>query len=123
MKRRLEWLIGDIPEAPVRGLQQHQVTHNATLLARRQEMARRNGKQIVDSFSAVPGLVNSRLDTGVSDELIERFRETLSSSLETGDSGEYRLHLTFQHPDTIDRLAKSLALLSVLNGDTGRRSA
>lgn len=111
LKRRLEVLIGALPDAPVDVSQQQQVAAQLALAERKQKIAAAGGQLLGAAFGFLGELLPRGEETESMRQIAEELRSRLSECLETTGDGQLKMTVTLPDASALDNLARSLAHL------------
>ncbi len=108
LKRRMEVLLGNKPEAPVDESMKEDVEKTSKALARKERMSVAGARMLDAAFTFI-GEMFPQADGPETDELAEELKRKFAGSMEKDEEG--RLKMTFLIPDesAVDRMAKSFA--------------
>ncbi|MBF0104183.1 MAG: DEAD/DEAH box helicase [Deltaproteobacteria bacterium] len=115
LKRRLEVLVGQKPDAPVDMSQEQKVVTEAALIKKRETVAMAGGELLSAAFSFMGEVLTPREKGGdiAGDEqnkkVIEQFKRNLSDCLDRDESGNLKLTVTLPNEGVLEQLAASLA--------------
>lgn len=120
MKRRLEKLLGEKPDAPLD--ESMQTNERDTVTQTREEIASSAGQllaaavQMAGALGAT-GQGKAGASTGPSDEMVDVFRDRLGQCIKTAPDGSQRLTVTLPGPDTLDLFARTFAQFAAMGGN------
>ena len=109
LKKRLEILLGNKPEAAVDESMKAKEEAQAELLKRKERMSQAGGQLLGAAFTFIGELFPERENSEKMDELASRFKERLSQCIEEGPDGQLQMTVTLPDKRTIDDFAESLA--------------
>ncbi len=109
LKRRLEILIGEKPDAAVDESMKEQVEKEAARLERKDRISKAGGQLLGAAFSFIGEMFPETEETDRTAHLTEAFKSKLSECVEEGENGEMKMTVTLPGKDVLDNLAKSLA--------------
>jgi hypothetical protein len=117
LKRRLEVLLGEKPDAP---MDMSLAEQEAGRLARRDRVSQAGGKLLGAAFSFLDELLPRREETEASRRMSAHLRDELGRLVEEDEKGRPRLTFTLPDKSALDNLAATLARLLTPPGD-GRK--
>jgi superfamily II DNA or RNA helicase len=113
LKRRLEVLVGDKPEAPLDASMRARVEEEIAEAARRKrKVAAAGGRLLSAAFEFLGEMVPERPDTPQVEHMAEAFRSQLTQCMEPGEDGDLTLTLSLPDASALDGLARTLARLA-----------
>jgi SNF2 family DNA or RNA helicase len=112
LKRRLEILIGNKPDAAMDESLKKQVEMEASVLARKESVASAGGQLIGAAFAFIGELFPGGKESEQADQLAETFKAKLSEGLERGEDGKLKMTISFPDESAIENLARSLARMA-----------
>ncbi|MBN1129962.1 MAG: hypothetical protein JXA71_13295, partial [Chitinispirillaceae bacterium] len=107
LKRRLELLVADKPEAAIDESERQRVEEEARRLAHRRSVEESGGKLIAAMFSFAASLLPHAADPAP--ELVAQVGEALKQSIETDGDGSVKMTVRLPSADAAGELAKVLA--------------
>lgn len=114
LRRRLEKLLGEKPDAPVDRSLQDRAEETSRRISERREKVAAAGGQLVDAALQLVGELIAGEDRPAPDpETVTRLRDGLSETIERDASGRPRLQITLPDDQALGRFAESLARLLV----------
>ena len=116
LRRRLEVLLGQVPDAAVDESELARRTEEAQRLARREKIGAAGGQLLNAAFSFLGELLPPQEETEQSKRLAEAMKQRLSECLETDEAGQTKLTVTLPDANALDHLAQSLARLMARGG-------
>jgi len=113
LKRRLEILLGEKPEAAIDESQKEKVERETERRRRKENIAAAGGQLLSAAFTMIGELVGSSSQTEGSRETAQTFKNVLSDCMEKNEDGS--MNLTIQLPDdsSLDNLAEVLARIAM----------
>jgi len=109
LKRRLEILIGQKPDAAVDESQKIQVEKETALLARKEKVALAGGQMISAAFSFLGELFPRKEASEKTLQAADGFKQKLSEGMERGEDGSLKMTIAFPDEKALDNLADTLA--------------
>jgi superfamily II DNA/RNA helicase len=116
LKRRLEVLLGAMPEAPVDVTKKEEVEKEAGPEERRERVAAAGGELLGAVFSFLGELVSQGPAEALPEPLVTQVRSRLTECVDEDPTGKPRLTLTLPDRGALDTLAQTLAKLLVAGG-------
>jgi superfamily II DNA/RNA helicase len=114
LRRRLERLIGEQPDAPIDRSREDQVVEQARRVAERREKVAAAGGQLVGAALQLVGELIASQDRPAPDpQTVDRLRAGLSDSIERDESGRPQLKITLADDAALGQFAETLARLLV----------
>ncbi|MGD9858236.1 MAG: DEAD/DEAH box helicase, partial [Planctomycetaceae bacterium] len=114
LRRRLERLLGETPDAPIDRSQQDRVTaQTESLTHRRERVAAAGGQLIGAALSLVGELIDSQGRPAPDPKLVNRLQQGLAQSIERDETGRPQLRITLPNDDALTGFAETLARLLV----------
>lgn len=114
LRRRLQRLLGETPEAPIDRSQQDRVVAQAeSLTQRRERVAAAGGQLIGAALSLVGELIDSQGRPAADPKLVNRLQQGLAQSIERDEGGRPQLRITLPNDDALTGFAETLARLLV----------
>ncbi len=115
LRRRVEKLLGQVPDAPVDVSMQARVEDEASILKERRERVAAAGGQLVGAALQLVGEMMSANNHPAPDPIVvSQIREGLCKNLETDEAGRPQLRITLPDGDALSRFANTLALLMTM---------
>jgi hypothetical protein len=111
LKRRLEVLLGQTPEAPLDESLKAQAEKEAEAVARRNRIASAGGQLLQAAFAMLGEILPQREETDETRRLAGTLSEGLRQGLERDTEGRLRLSITLPDESVLDGMASSLARL------------
>ena len=109
LKKRLEILIGEKPDAAPDESMRKEVEKEAEALARKEKISRAGGELLSAAFSFLSEIFPEKEETEKTIHLTEAFQSRLSECLERSEDGGLKLTITLPDELVLNKLAKSLA--------------
>jgi len=109
LKRRLEILIGEKPDAALDESMKEQVEKEAERLERKDRISKAGGQLLGAAFALIGEMFPETEETDRMVQLTETFKSKLSDCVEEGEKGELKMTVTLPGKDVFDNLARSLA--------------
>ncbi|MGD9159831.1 MAG: DEAD/DEAH box helicase [Desulfobacteraceae bacterium] len=109
LRRRLEVLTGEKPDAPIDESMKEQSEREARILAKKEKVADAGGQLIGAAFNFLGEMFTKEEETEQISQLTNAFKERLSECTDKDESGKITLKVTFQDESVLDNMAKSLA--------------
>jgi SNF2 family DNA or RNA helicase len=123
LKRRLEVLLGALPEAPLD--QSMKATEEAqagmALAERKERMAAAGGQLLASAFTFMNELLPAQADNEASRQAAGLLKQQFQKCLDRDENGKLRLTVTLPDASALDHLAQSLARLMNPIDQTGQR--
>jgi superfamily II DNA/RNA helicase len=107
LKRRLELLVADKPEAAIDESERQRVVEEAQRMARRRAVEESGGKLVSAMFAFASSLLPRTVEPAP--ETVAQVGEALKETLETDADGSVKMTLRLPSPDAAGNLAKVLA--------------
>lgn len=112
LKRRLELLLGEKPDAAVDESEKRRETEQAEQLARRRQVSTAGGELLISAFKFLAELVPATPESQKgSDEVAKSIRESLAACVKSDDQGRPQLTLTLPDHSALDSITESLTRL------------
>jgi superfamily II DNA/RNA helicase len=121
LRRRMEVLIGEKPDAALDESMREQTKIDAGSLARRERVADAGGQLIGAAFNFISEMFPQKEETEQMAQLTETLKERLSDCLDRDETGKMRLTVTLPDESVLDNLARALAKvvnIGFQNGDS-----
>ncbi|MEJ2166889.1 MAG: DEAD/DEAH box helicase [Desulfobacterales bacterium] len=118
LKRRLEILLGEKPEAAEDESMRQQVEKEAEALARKEKIAAAGGKLVGAAFAFIGEMFSAAEESEEMGRLAGAFKAKLSDCMEKADDGTLKMTITLPDEAFLDNMAKSLAQM-VSAGQSG----
>ena len=112
LKRRLEVLLGNKPEAKIDESERLRQEAQAASLAKKEQVAAASGQLIGAAFNLLGELIPEPPDKQAETRAAKAIEEQLVNCLETDEQGRTRMTLTFTKAFGVRELAKTLARLT-----------
>ena len=109
LKRRLEILLGEKPDAAEDESMREQVEKEAEVLARKEKIAAAGGKLVGAAFSFIGEMFSSREESDEMTQLVGAFKGKLSDCMERADDGTLKMTISLPDEAFLDNMARSLA--------------
>ncbi len=109
LKRRLEVLLGQKPDAALDESGKEAVEKEAATLQRGARIQSAGGQLLGAAFSFIGEIFSGREDSEETLRMAESLKKGLSESLERGDDGSLQMTITLPDESSLDNLATSLA--------------
>jgi SNF2 family DNA or RNA helicase len=109
LKRRLEVLLGEKPDAAEDESMRQQVEKEAEALARKEKIAAAGGKLVGAAFAFIGEMFSTREESEETTRLAGAFKSKLSDCLEKADDGTLKMTISLPDEAFLDNMAKSLA--------------
>jgi len=109
LKKRLEVLLGEKPDATLDESMRDEVEKEAVILARKERISRAGGELLGAAFSFLSEMFPEKEETNQTKQLTQAFEERLSGCLDRGEEGELKMTITLPDESVLNKLAKSLA--------------
>ncbi len=116
LKRRLEILLGQKPDAPLDESEKARQTEQAQTLARKEKVALAGGQLLGAAFSFLDELLPPREETDESRQMAEAVKKRFAECMEKDEQGRLKLTLTLPDSSALESLASSLARLLAPQG-------
>jgi superfamily II DNA/RNA helicase len=119
LKRRLEVLLGEKPDAAEDESMRLQVEREAEALVRKEKIAAAGGKLVGAAFAFIGEMFSDTDETDEMTQLAGAFKSKLSDCLEKADDGSLRMTISLPDETFLDNMARSLAqMVSVGRSDS-----
>jgi len=112
LKKRLEVLLGEKPDAPVDESMKSETEAEAETLARKDRISRAGGELLGAAFSFLSEMFPETEETEQTQQLTQVFQDQLVGCLEKGDDGKLEMTVTLPDETALTRLAQSLAKIA-----------
>jgi len=109
LKRRLEILLGEKPDAAEDVSMREQVEKEAEALARKEKIAAAGGKLVGAAFAFIGEMISTPAETEEMDQLTGAFKEKLSDCMEKTEDGTLKMTISLPDEAFLDNMARSLA--------------
>jgi SNF2 family DNA or RNA helicase len=109
LKRRLEILLGQKPDAPEDESMRAQVESEAAVIARKKKIAKAGGQLMGAAFAFINEMFSGEDESEKTAELAGAFKVKLLDCLEKGDDGELKMTIAIPDESMLDNMAQSLA--------------
>ncbi|MBC2716354.1 MAG: DEAD/DEAH box helicase [Desulfobacteraceae bacterium] len=109
LKRRLEILLGQKPDAPEDESMKAQVENEAAVIAKKKKIAKAGGQLMGAAFAFIGEMFSNDEASEKTDELAGAFKTKLIDCLETDDDGELKMTISIPDEGMLDNMAQSLA--------------
>ena len=109
LKRRLEILLGEKPEAAEDESMRERVEQEAEALARKEKIAAAGGKLVGAAFAFIGEMFAAREESEEMNRLAGAFKARLSDCLEKADDGTLKMTISLPDEAFLDTMARSLA--------------
>jgi SNF2 family DNA or RNA helicase len=109
LKRRLEILLGEKPDAAEDQSMREQVELEADALARKEKVAIAGGKLVGAAFAFIGEMFASRDENEEMSHLAGAFKAKLSDCMEKADDGSLKMTISLPDESFLDNMARSLA--------------
>jgi superfamily II DNA or RNA helicase len=109
LKRRLEILLGEKPDAAEDESMREQVEHEAEALARKEKIAAAGGKLVGAAFAFIGEMFSAAEESEEMGRLAGAFKAKLSDCMEKADDGTLKMTIALPDEAFLDNMAKSLA--------------
>jgi len=109
LKRRLEILLGEKPDAAEDVSMREQVEKEAAALARKEKIASAGGKLVGAAFAFIGEMIGTPDETEEMDQLTGAFKEKLSDCMEKTEDGTLKMTISLPDEAFLDNMARSLA--------------
>lgn len=109
LKRRLEVLLGEKPDAAEDESMREQVAMEAEALARKEKIAAAGGKLVGAAFSFIGEMFAAEEDSDEMARLAGAFKGKLSDCLEKAEDGSLKMTISLPDEGFLDDMARSLA--------------
>lgn len=109
LKRRMEVLLGNKPDAPQDESQKAQAAREAATFARREKIAAAGGQLVTAAFAFIGEVLGDPEPDERMAQMTGAFKAKLSECMETTDDGQLKMTVTLPDPSFLDTMARSLA--------------
>ncbi len=109
LKRRLEVLLGEKPDAAEDESMRQQVEKEAEALARKEKIAAAGGKLMGAAFAFIGEMFSAREESEEMTQLAGAFKAKLSDCMEKADDGTLKMTISLPDEAFLDNMARSLA--------------
>lgn len=109
LRRRMEVLIGEKPDAPVDESMKEQSEKEVKILAQKEKIADAGGQLIGAAFNFLGEMFAKEKETEQTSQLTKAFKERLSECVDKDENGKIILKVSLSDESVIDNMAKSLA--------------
>ncbi len=109
LKRRLEILLGEKPEAAEDESMKERVEKEAEALAKKEKIAAAGGKLVGAAFAFIGEMFSANDESEESAQLAGAFKSQLSDCMEKGEDGQFKMTISIPDEAFLDNLARSLA--------------
>jgi superfamily II DNA or RNA helicase len=109
LKRRLEILLGQKPDAPEDESMKAQVENEAAVIARKKKIAKAGGQLMGAAFAFIGEMFSAEEESEKTDALAGAFKTKLLDCLERDDDGELKMTIAIPDEAMLDNMAQSLA--------------
>ncbi len=109
MKRRLEILLGEKPDASLDESMKEQVEKEAEKLERKDRISKAGGQLLGAAFSFIGEMFPETEESDRTIQLTEAFKGKLTECVDEGANAELKMTVTLPGKDVLDNLAKFLA--------------
>ena len=109
LKRRLEILLGEKPDAALDESQRAQVEREAQGLRQSERIAQAGGQLLGAAFTFIGEMFPEKEETDKTIQMAETFKDRLAQCLEKDKDGNLKMTITLPDESVLDNLAKSLA--------------
>jgi superfamily II DNA or RNA helicase len=114
LRRRLERLLGNTPDAPIDRSQQDRVLEQTQSLAQRRERVAAAGGQLIGAaLSLVGELIDSQGRPAADPALVNRLQQGLAQNIQRDENGRPQLQITLPNDEALTGFAETLARLLV----------
>jgi len=117
LKRRLEILLGEKPEAAEDESMKQRVEMEAQALAKKEKVAAAGGKLVGAAFAFIGEMFAGGEASEEFSQLAGAFKAKLNDCMEKGDDGSLKMTISIPDETFLDNMAKSLA--QMVNADRG----
>jgi len=115
LKKRLEILLGEKPDAALDESQKAQVEREAEGLQQKERIARAGGQLLGAAFAFIGEMFPEKGENEKTLQMAETFKDRLSECLEKDKDGSLKMTITLPDESVLDNLAKSLARMVSLS--------
>ncbi|MCY4264829.1 MAG: DEAD/DEAH box helicase [Gammaproteobacteria bacterium] len=112
LKRRLEVLLGAVPEAPVDVTEQQKVEKE---IEQQRKISDAGGQLLVAAFQLLGELLPAEVSTPKTQALADTFEKQLNNCLVTGEDGQMQLTVNLADSSAVSNMANSLARIASLS--------
>jgi superfamily II DNA or RNA helicase len=109
LKRRLEILLGQKPDAAIDESGKEAVEREAAALKRGERIQSAGGELLGAAFAFIGEIFSGKEDTEETLQMAESLKNGLSESLDRGEDGSLKMTITLPDETALDNIAKSLA--------------
>ncbi|MBT8364851.1 MAG: DEAD/DEAH box helicase [Deltaproteobacteria bacterium] len=109
LKRRLEILLGEKPDAAEDESMREQVENEAETLARKEKVAAAGGKLVGAAFAFIGEMFSTKEESEEMAQLAGAFKSKLSDCMETAEDGSLKMTISLPDEAFLDNMAQSLA--------------
>jgi superfamily II DNA or RNA helicase len=109
LKRRLEVLLGEKPDAAEDESMRQQVEREAEALAKKEKIAAAGGKLVGAAFAFIGEMFSTREESEEMTRLAGAFKSKLSDCMEKADDGTLKMTISLPDEAFLDNMARSLA--------------
>jgi superfamily II DNA or RNA helicase len=109
LKRRLEVLLGEKPDAAEDESMRQQVEKEAEALARKEKIAAAGGKLVGAAFAFIGEMFSATDETDEMTQLAGAFKSKLNDCLEKSEDGTLKMTISLPDEAFLDNMARSLA--------------
>ena len=123
LKRRLEVLLGAVPEAPLdesmKAVEEQRAA--AAIAERKERMAAAGGQLLSSAFAFLKELIPADAGNEASRQVAATLKQQFENCLDRDANGKLKLTVTLPDASSLDHLAQSLANLLNSSGRSGER--
>jgi superfamily II DNA/RNA helicase len=109
LKKRMEVLLGEKPEAPLGMSTQAKVRNEAMAYARREQVSLAGGQLLGATFDFIGALFPAQVESEHSDQVARMLKASLSEGMERDPDGRLLMKIALPNEEALDALASSLA--------------
>jgi SNF2 family DNA or RNA helicase len=109
LRRRMEVLIGEKPDAPVDESMKEDREKEAKAIAKKEKVAEAGGQLIGAAFNFLGEMFKGKEETEQTAQLTNAFKERLSECMDKDENGKVTLKVTLPDESALDNMARSLA--------------
>jgi superfamily II DNA/RNA helicase len=109
LKRRLEILLGEKPDAAEDESMREQVEKEAEVLAKKEKIAAAGGKLVGAAFAFIGEMVSAKEESEEMTQLAGAFKSKLSDCMEKTEDGTLKMTISLPDEAFLDNMARSLA--------------
>ena len=109
LKRRLEILLGEKPEAAEDESMKERVEKEAEALAKKEKIAAAGGKLVGAAFAFIGEMFSANDESEERAQLAAAFKSQLSGCMEKGEDGQFKMTISIPDEAFLDNMARSLA--------------